>query len=71
MGPGRELLPRRRDGTDVAVDVSLSPLERDAERLVVCVLRDASGTCGQLARMQQILDAMPPIPPAPIGARSS
>jgi PAS domain S-box-containing protein len=61
MGPGRELLARRRDGADVAVDVSLSPLERDGERLVVCVLRNASEMRGRLARMQQILDAMPGI----------
>jgi PAS domain S-box-containing protein len=61
MGPGRELVAVRRDGSEIAVDISLSPLERDDERLVVCVLRDASEMRGRLARMQQILDAMPGI----------
>jgi PAS domain S-box-containing protein len=45
----------------VAVDISLSPLERDGERLVVCLLRDVSEMRGRLARMQYIVDAMPGI----------
>jgi formate hydrogenlyase transcriptional activator len=61
MGPGRELSAVRRDGTEVAVDISLSLLERDGERLVVCLLRDASEMRGRLARMQHIVDAMPGI----------
>jgi PAS domain S-box-containing protein len=59
MGPGRELRAAVR--REIAVDVSLSPSERHGERLVVCVLRDASEMRGRLARMQQILDAMPGI----------
>ena len=61
MGPGRELSAVRRDGTEVAVDISLSPLERDGERLVMCLLRDVSEMRGRLARMQHIVDAMPGI----------
>ncbi len=61
MGPGRELSAVRRDGTAVAVDISLSPLERNGERLVVCLLRDVSEMRARLARMQHIVDAMPGI----------
>ncbi len=61
MGPGRELSAVRRDGTEVTVDISLSPLERDGERLVVCLLRDVSEIRARLARMQHIVDAMPGI----------
>jgi len=59
MVPPREVLALRRDGSEVGVEVSLSPLEKDGARLVVCVLRDVSEVRGRLARMQQILDAMP------------
>ncbi|MCG6922439.1 MAG: sigma 54-interacting transcriptional regulator [Acidobacteria bacterium] len=61
MGPGRELSAVRRDGTEVAVDISLSPLERDGERLVMCLLRDVSEMRDRLARMQHIVDALPGI----------
>jgi len=59
MMPAREVVAVRRDGTEIGVDVSLSPLEQDGESLVVCVLRDVSEVRGRLARMQQVLDAMP------------
>ena len=61
MGPGRELSAVRRDGTEVAVDISLSPLERDGERLVMCLLRDVSEMRDRLARIQHIVDALPGI----------
>jgi PAS domain S-box-containing protein len=50
MVPGREDMAVRRDGSEVRVEVSLSPLERDGEQLVVCVLRDVSEVHGRLAR---------------------
>jgi len=59
MRPGREVRAVRRDGSELTAEVSLSPLERDGAQLVVCVLRDVSAVRGRLARMQQILDAMP------------
>jgi PAS domain S-box-containing protein len=42
MGAGRELNARRKDGTRVAVDISLSPVETDSGFLVFALLRDAS-----------------------------
>jgi len=59
MVPAREVVAVRRDGSEVGVEVSLSPLEREGEHFVVCVLRDVSEMRGRLARMQQIVDAMP------------
>ena len=59
MVPGREVMAVRRDGSEVRVEVSLSPLERDGEQLVVCVLRDVSEVHSRLARFQQFFDAMP------------
>jgi PAS domain S-box-containing protein len=42
MGAGRELSARRKDGSLVPVDVSLSPVETDEGTLVFALLRDAS-----------------------------
>jgi PAS domain S-box-containing protein len=42
MGVGRELSARRKDGSLVPVDISLSPVETDEGMLVFALMRDAS-----------------------------
>ncbi len=42
MGQGRDLYAQRKDGTSVAVDISLSPVETDNGFLVFALVRDAS-----------------------------
>jgi PAS domain S-box-containing protein len=42
MGAGQELSARRKDGSLVPVDVSLSPVETDEGMLVFALMRDAS-----------------------------
>jgi PAS domain S-box-containing protein len=42
MGAGRDLFAQRKDGTRVAVDISLSPVETDSGFLVFALMRDAS-----------------------------
>jgi PAS domain S-box-containing protein len=42
MGAGHELSARRKDGSFVPVDISLSPVETDDGMLVLALMRDAS-----------------------------
>lgn len=42
MGAGRNLLARREDGSELAVDIMLSPLRNDATCGIIATLRDAT-----------------------------
>lgn len=42
MGRGRDRVLRRKDGSEVPVDISLAPLETEERRLVIAGVRDAS-----------------------------
>ena len=43
LAPGQELFGRRKDGTEFAVEVALSPLDTDDGALVSSAIRDVSG----------------------------
>jgi PAS domain S-box-containing protein len=51
MGLNLELTGRRRDGSEVPVEVSLSPMAQDGERLVIAAVRDVT----ELKRSRELL----------------
>jgi PAS domain S-box-containing protein len=56
MGVGRELSGRRRDGSEIAVDVSLTPVEIDGVRYAAAFVRDARERRRNADRLRAIND---------------
>ena len=56
MGLGLDLTARRRDGTEVAVDITLSPVETSAGRLVMAVIRDMTQQRLTIDRLRWLAD---------------
>ncbi|MFB6130325.1 MAG: PAS domain-containing sensor histidine kinase [Salinigranum sp.] len=59
MGAGLDLYARRKDGTTVPVDVSLSPIEMDGELRVITVVRDVTEREALRTKYRTILEAVP------------
>ncbi len=54
MGSGLDLRGRRRDGTSITVEVSLSPIEHDGAAAVVAAVRDVSARVEADAHVRRI-----------------